>query len=297
MRHSRFTFVGAYHHITNRGDKGENIFGEEELKNKFIELVKEKSKTYKIKIFAYCIMSNHFHLIVQNSSGRISQMMRALDGQYAINYRVIKGGNGYVFQNRFNSTLIGDNDYLKMATVYVLLNPVKSGLARTPYAYKWSSINEYFTGKVSNIVDNKFIEGIFIDKGGFDDMLKEWSGKDNLSIKETKFGKVFANEVFIMESVKKFNRIKEYKESKRMRADEFDFEQPDVLIRKFEDDKGIKLDEIDYNSKMGKIIRYELLKILKEQGGLTYKEIIKYKPFNNLKFTSLGQMYKRWKKH
>ncbi len=58
MRHSRFTFVGAYHHIMNRGDKGENIFGEEEL-----------------------IMSNHFHLIVQNSSGKISQMMRALDGQ------------------------------------------------------------------------------------------------------------------------------------------------------------------------------------------------------------------------
>ena len=56
MRHSRFTFVGAYHHITNRGDKGENIFGEEELKNKFIELVKEKSKTYKIKIF--CVLYN-----------------------------------------------------------------------------------------------------------------------------------------------------------------------------------------------------------------------------------------------
>lgn len=297
MRHSRFTYINAYHHVMNRGDKGEDIFGKDTLKSQFLELVQEKSKIYKIKIFAYCIMDNHFHLVLQNTSGKISDMMRVLDGQYAINYRATGTRNerGYVFQGRYTSTLISDDRYLKMAIIYVLLNPTKANIVKNPYDYRWSSINEYFTNDISDIVDNNFVENIFGDKESFNNMLKEWSNKEDLPVKETRLGKILGDDRFMIDAIKKFNRREKRGESKRMREDKFEFETPDILIKRFEQKKGVKLNNIDYCSKEGKIIRYEILRILKEQGGLSYKEIIKYKPFENLKFSSLGQIYKRGK--
>jgi len=295
MRHSRLTYIGAYHHIMNRGDKGENIFSDNKLKVRFLELLMEKSKLYRIKIYAYCIMDNHFHLVVQNTSGRMPQLMRILDGQYAMNYRSMVKGKGYVFQDRYKSTIIGEDKYLKIVIIYVLLNPVRAGLVKNPYDYRWSSINDYFTGGISDIVENRFVEELFADKDVFDDLLEEWAGKDIIPVKETNIGKVMGDEAFIRKALYKFNRRRKSEVSKRMRQNEMDFELPDRLIKRFEIAKGIKVDEMNCNSKEGRVLRYELLRLLKEQGGLEYKEIVGYKPFNNLRFNSLGQMYKRAK--
>lgn len=295
MRHSRLTYIGAYHHLMNRGDKGEKIFANNNLKVRFLELLKEKSKIYKITVYAYSIMDNHFHLVLQNASGRMSEFMRLLDGQYAMNYRCIIEGKGYVFQNRYKSTLIGDDRYLKIVIVYVLLNPVRAGLAKSPYDYRWSSINEYFNGRVSDIVDNRFVEELFGDRKEFNNLLNEWLGKEEMSVENTRIGGVLGDKKFIKKALNRFDRRKKTGKSKRMRVEDIKFESADNLIRKFEIDKGMKIDEIDYNTKEGKSLRYELIIILKEQGGLQYKEIVRYKPFSNLKFNSLGKMYKRAK--
>ncbi|TES93004.1 MAG: hypothetical protein E3J87_03260 [Candidatus Cloacimonadota bacterium] len=295
MRHSRLTYIGAYHHVMNRGDKGENIFSDKKLKVRFLELLKEKSRIYKIVVYAYCIMDNHFHLVIQNTSGKMSELMRVLDGQYAMNYRGTQKGKGYVFQDRYKSTLIGEDKYLKIAIIYVLLNSVRAGLVENPYDYRWSSINEYFTGMVSDTVENRFVEELFSDKDEFNNLLKEWAGREGMPVKETRVGKVLGDGAFITKAVHRFDRRKKIEASKRMRHMEADFELPDSLIKRFEIDKGIRVDEIDYNSKAGRAFRYELLRLLKEEGGLEYKEIVEYKPFSNLKFSSLGQMYKRAK--
>ncbi len=78
MRKSRFTFPGAYHHLMGRGIGGEDIFLDNKFKEYFLFNLKEESGKYKIKLFTYCIMDNHYHLILQNSSGRMSDFMRRI---------------------------------------------------------------------------------------------------------------------------------------------------------------------------------------------------------------------------
>ncbi|HUT65127.1 MAG TPA: transposase [Spirochaetota bacterium] len=119
MRAARVTYSGAYHHIMGRGVDGKNIFPNDELKRYFLEIIREKSMQLKIRIFAYCLMDNHYHLILQNSSGMLAGFIGQLNGQYGK-----RGGMGYVFQGRYKSTLIQEYPYLSVS----ILSSSKGGI-------------------------------------------------------------------------------------------------------------------------------------------------------------------------
>lgn len=294
MRRIRFTFKGAYHHVMNRGIKGENIFFDDKAKIYFLKALREKSKNLKLRILTYCIMDNHYHLILQNSSGMLSRFMKQLNSQYGIYYRKRVGGRGYVFQDRFKSTLIQEDKYIQMAIVYVLLNPVRSGKVEGPWEYKWSSIGEYFSNRKSSFIDNTFTEELLGEKRILKNLLKDWGNRD-LTTKKTKLGDVLGEDNFIEKAIKRFNRRRKKDTSKRMRRYEYALEPVEKIIKDFETKKGIKVKEIKAKSKKGKQLRNEFLVLLKDKAGLTYSEIIEYQPFQKLKHSSLGQLYKRTK--
>ena len=294
MRIARVTYEGAYHHVMNRGIWNEDIFPDDSAKKYFLRVIKEKTKILKTKLFAYCIMDNHYHLILQNSSGRLSEFMKRVNGQYGIYYRNRYGGKGYVFQGRFKSTLIQEDKYLAVVIVYLLLNPVNASIVEDPYKYKWSSINEYFVGKNSDIIDNEFVEAIYRNKMGMNKLLKEWLGKDIMT-RKTRIGYIIGDDDFIEEAHKRYDRRKSKGESKRMRIDDYIFDSAPKVIKRFEEEKGIKISKIEINTRKGKKLRSELLVLLKEKAGLRYAEIMKYPIFKSLKYSSLGQIYKRTK--
>ncbi|TEU01563.1 MAG: hypothetical protein E3J23_00070 [Candidatus Stahlbacteria bacterium] len=294
MGRSRLTYQGSYHHVISRGIKGEDIFFDDRAKSYFLKALKGKSTNNRIRIFAYCIMDNHYHLILQNSSDKLSDLMRQLNGQYGIYYRKRIGGRGYVFQDRFKSTLIQEDRYLEMVIIYVLLNPVRGGVTEDPWDYKWSSIYDYFNDEDDSFIDNKFVEGLFRKKSVLDNLLVQWSGKD-LPIKKTRVGDVLGEDKFIEEAMEKFDRRKKKGESKRMRRFEYELDPVKRVIEDFEKEKGVKIEGINIKSNEGKSLRNELLVLLKDRSGLTYSEIIQYLPFQKLKYSSLGQLYKRTK--
>lgn len=281
--------------MMNRGIQGEDIFPDDRAKIYFLTIMEEKSRNLKIRILTYCLMDNHYHLILQNTSGRLSEFMRQLNGEYGIYYRKRKGGKGYVFQNRFKSTLIQEDKYLKMGIIYVLLNPVRGGIVKFPWEYRWTSINEYYTGRASSFVDNRFVEGLFGTRKDFERLLVEWIG-DNLPIRHTRFGDILGEENFINEAIRRFNRRKDNGISKRMRQDDYLFKSERDVIKEFEDRYGVKIGEINLYDKQGKALRDELLVLLKDEAGLTYSKIIDYPLFQSLKYSSLGQIYRRTKK-
>jgi len=168
MDRAKLTYKDAYHHVMNRGIKGEDIFFDNSAKSYFLKALKEKSTSNRMRIFAYCLLDNHYHLILQNSSGKLSEFMKQLNGQYGIYYRKRVGEKGYVFQGRFKSTLIQEDRYLEMAIIYVLLNPVRSGVTEDPWDYRWSSIQEYFANDETSFIDKGFVEGLFKKKGCFE---------------------------------------------------------------------------------------------------------------------------------
>jgi putative transposase len=145
MRRERIPYVGAYHHIMNRGYDGNDIFAGSRHKSHFLDYLEESSKRMKIRIFAYCIIDNHYHLVLENSSGRMSDFCKLLNGQngqYGMYYRKMEGGKGkgYVFQSRFKSTIIEDDGYLIKSIEYLLQNPVRAGIVYGAENYTWSSI-------------------------------------------------------------------------------------------------------------------------------------------------------------
>jgi REP element-mobilizing transposase RayT len=294
MRIARVTYKGAYHHVMNRGIGNEDIFPDDITKKYFLKIIKEKTKILKTKLFAYCIMDNHYHLILQNSSGRLSEFMKRVNGQYGIYYRNRCGGKGYVFQGRFKSTLIQEDKYLAVVIVYLLLNPVNAGIVENQYEYKWSSIHEYFVGENSDIIDNEFVEVIYRNKKEMNKLLNEWSGKD-ITIRKTRIGYIIGDDDFILEAHKKYDRRKGKGETRRMRINDYIFASAPELIKQFEEEKNIKISKIDVTTKKGKKLRSELLVILKDKAGLKYTDIMKYPIFKSLKYSSLGQIYKRVK--
>jgi len=93
-----------------------------------------------IRLFSYCVMDNHYHLVLENSSGRMSDCLRLLNGQYGMYYRKMYGGKGYVFQSRFKSTIIENDGYLIKSIAYLLQNPVRAGIVAIARNYIWSSV-------------------------------------------------------------------------------------------------------------------------------------------------------------
>ena len=115
MKRVRITYEGAFHHVMNRGFNGDDIFVGPQNKSQFLDYLEAISKKYKIRVYTYCMMDNHYHLIIQNTSRKMSEFLKQLNGQYGMFFRKRMGGKGYVFQSRYQSTLIEEESYLQTA--------------------------------------------------------------------------------------------------------------------------------------------------------------------------------------
>ncbi len=290
----RLTYKGAFHHVTSRGHGGKAILEDTRAKMRFLEILEASSMLYRMRILAYCLMDSHYHLILQNSSGKLSDFMKRLNGEYGAYYRREFGGSGYVFQGRFRSTLIQEDAYMTVAVVYVLLNPVRAGLVRSPWRYEWSSISQYFDGKRETFLDREFVRNLFGERSVLRDLLREWRARD-LPLRATRFGDVLGDDRFIESAIRRFDRRKRRSESGRKRIREYDYESAEKVIRDFEERIGSSVKRIDTSTRAGTRLRDELLVLLKERAGLTYTEIMRYAPFRSLKQYSLGQLYRRAK--
>lgn len=298
MRRARITFPGAFHHVMNRGHGGTEIFYENQYKAQFLAYLNRTSKKMKIRIFAYCIMDTHYHLVLENSSGKMSEFIKQLNSLYGMYYRKTVGGRGYVFQERFRSTLIEGDTYLLQSIIYLLQNPVRAGIVKIPTDYLWSSVNLYYSSKITEIVDTSFVNEIFGTKVQFVAALQKNLNTD-LPLIKTRYGDILGTESFIESSFEKYDRRSQPSAQSFgiERMEDQNFEPVEKVIYEFENIKGIKIDKIDISTLKGKRLRGELLVCLKDRGGLTYKEIrSEFDIFLDLKFGSLRELYRSTRK-
>lgn len=290
MRQPRFSYPGAFHHCMNRGHNGEPILAGDELKKAFLDMLAEKVIKYRIRLFAYCLMDNHYHLVLQNASGRMSDFFRNLNTHYAFFYRRHKGGKGYVFQNRFHSTIIADDEYLKMAIIYVLQNPLRAGLAEDHHEYLWSSGRLYSEKKKPQWLDADYVLELFGGRKGLAGIMKSDS-LGELPLLRTPLGPVLGEEDFLKRALEKFERRHEPDAVKKRRRDDYDFDPVEKVIREFEGEYKVKIDDLATGHYVGKRLRAELLVRLRDLAGMTYKEISEFDIFADLQYASLRQLY------
>jgi len=296
MRRARLTFVGALHHCINRGHGRERILAGDNNKVAFLNILAEASRRLKIRILAYCLMDSHYHLVIENSSGRMADFFKLLNGDYGTYYRKRHGGNGYVFQGRYKSTLIQDDGYLIMAISYVLANPVRARLVQDFLEYPWSSANEYFTADASGRVDHAFVETLYGTKSALKEHVRCWQdGKTELPVMHTELGPLLADADGVGPLEEKFERRSGKESRERKRKNDFGFEPIEKIYQEFCKMHRIDLERIDFDSRHGQKVRRELLLQLKDRGGLKYQEIARLPEFSGVRMNSLGSMYRHEK--
>jgi len=135
----RIEFAGAVYHVTSRGDRREAIFEDDADRYRFLEVLGSVVQTYNWRCHAYCLMSNHDHLVVETVDGNLSKGMRQLNGVFTQWSNRRHRRSGHLFQGRYKAILVDSESYLLELARYVVLNPVRAGMVDHPAQWPWSS--------------------------------------------------------------------------------------------------------------------------------------------------------------
>jgi putative transposase len=296
MRKSRITWEGAFHHIMSRGHEGRPLFREDCLKESLLNILAETARQLKIRILAYCVMDNHYHLVVENSTGRLSDLMKRVNGQFAIAYRKGHPGRGSIFQDRFKSTLIENDAYLITSIMYALYNPVRAGSVRLYSRYQWTSVLELLSENQDDLTDRDFVLDLFTDREGFIRQMDAFQYSKKLKTKQCEFGEILGSDGFVEKVGKHCERRKLPDAVKRKRKDDRYFEPLAKVIQEFEKTIGRKIDCLDLTTWHDKKLRGELLVDIREHCGLKYSEIAELPVFSDIQLGTLGSLYWHSKK-
>jgi putative transposase len=132
-----------WYHIMNRGQSRKYIFLNPYLCEYFLELLGVIKEKYDIEIHCFCLMGNHYHLLVRTQKENLSQAIGYLNAGFAREFNKIRKRDGSLFKGRFKSLVIKNERYLFNVSRYIHLNPVEAGLAEKPYSFEWSSCSDY----------------------------------------------------------------------------------------------------------------------------------------------------------
>lgn len=178
----------CFYHITSRGDNRKNIFISTYDFEKFLEYLLIAKDKYKFNLYAYCLMSNHYHLFFETLQPNLSKIMQYINTAYTVYYNKKRNKTGHLFQGRFKSLLVDEDSYFLELTRYIHLNPVKAKIVDLPQNYKWSSFRGYIKPKTDKYIDYSELNG-YLDMEADDYkkfILSSMDKKDNL------FDKVYA---------------------------------------------------------------------------------------------------------
>ena len=138
-RPPRFQAPGATYHITSRGTEGRSIFLDDLDRTLFLTWLGEVVELHGWMCPAYCLMTNHFHLLVQTPQADLAVGMHGLNGAYANYFNRRHNHVGHLFQSRYKAIVIERESHLLENSRYVVLNPVRAGICRRPGYWQWSS--------------------------------------------------------------------------------------------------------------------------------------------------------------
>lgn len=135
----RIEFPGAFYHVMHRGNAGSDIYKSVRDREKFLEYMGKAAARYEIKIHTYCLMTNHYHLLIETPQPNLSQAIKWINVSYVAYFNRKRERSGHLFQGRFKAVVIDADEYLKHLSRYIHLNPVRAGIVDFCKDYPWSS--------------------------------------------------------------------------------------------------------------------------------------------------------------
>jgi len=138
----RIEFPGALYHITSRGNAKQIIFFDEEDFTDFLTVLGQVAKRYHLILHSYCLMPNHYHLLIETPEGNLARGMRQLNGTFTQHSNKRHQRVGHILQGRYKSILIDKENYLLELSRYIVLNPVRANLVSDPKDWPWSAYSQ-----------------------------------------------------------------------------------------------------------------------------------------------------------
>lgn len=135
----RLEFAGALYHLTARGNRQESIFLDDRDRQRFLDLLGKEVKQQGWVCYAYCLMDNHYHLMMETPEPNLVRGMRRLNGVYTQAFNRRHNKVGHLFQGRYKAILVDKENYLLELCRYVVLNPVRAKVIGRPEDWRWSS--------------------------------------------------------------------------------------------------------------------------------------------------------------
>ncbi len=135
----RIEFPGAVYHVTSRGDRREPIYRDDDDRLKHLGVIAHAMERFDAQVLAYCLMGNHYHLVLHTRAANLSRLMRHVNGVYTQAFNRRHGLVGHLFQGRFKAILVDRGAYLLALCRYVERNPVAAGLVSSASEWPWSS--------------------------------------------------------------------------------------------------------------------------------------------------------------
>lgn len=142
-RKPRIHYPGAFYHVILRGNGGRDIFNSAADRSRFYLLIQEGIERYGHRIHAFCLMTNHVHLLIEVGTISLSRIMQNLSFRYTRYVNALEKRMGHLFQGRYKGLLIDKDTYLLELTRYIHCNPIRAGLVTDPGKYRWSSHQAY----------------------------------------------------------------------------------------------------------------------------------------------------------
>lgn len=181
----RLKSESGIYHIILRGINQQVIFEDDEDYIKFVETLEKYKEISGYKLFAYCLMSNHVHILIKAEKETVDLVMKRIAGSYVYWYNCKYYRKGHLFQDRFKSEPVENDAYFLTVLRYIHQNPVKAKLVKNINEYEYSSYNDYIYCK-NSLIDIDFVF-LMLSKEGFVEFNNEINDDICMDVEEEKF--------------------------------------------------------------------------------------------------------------
>ena len=202
-----------------RGINRQAIFEDDEDIQRLLETIERYKEICKYELYAYCIMSNHVHLLMKETEETISNAIKRISGSYVFWYNKKYERSGHLFQERYKSEVVDNDEYFLTVVRYIHQNPIKAGLVKDIKAYEWSSYNEYINETF--VINKDFVlEMLSIDKKKAVEMFSKFNCQKNNDMcleddEKVKVSDIELRDKFAQLGIINASEVKQLEKSKR----------------------------------------------------------------------------------
>ncbi|MFH0803491.1 MAG: transposase [bacterium] len=279
----RIQYEGAIYHVTCRGNERREIFKDDHDREKFLRILKDSLDTYQVKLHAYVLMENHFHLLLETPLANLSEFMRSFNITYTSYYNHKYDRVGHLYQGRFKSLLVEKESYLAVLSRYIHLNPIKTdAISKLPMKerekmllqYRWSSLPGYL--KEKNKEDFVSYELVFDAYSGDNDggrknywMTLRRDMANGLEIKDKIVAQSLLGGEGFIKRMKKFLAGRVDREVPSSRTIQH-YQEKDRIIQAVCEKTGLEFEEL---RRSRDVLRWVMMDLLYRLGGMKGEEI------------------------